>query len=70
MASRLKYAVILAASIFALALYPFGAANAQDKAALPDYVFSDVIRTRVLRHAHGDSSGVRGAAMLWPAEAS
>jgi len=40
------------------------------QATLPDYVFSDVIRTRVLRHAHGDSSGVRGAAMLWPVGAS
>jgi len=28
-------------------------------------VFSDDIRTRLLRHAHGDSSGVRGAAWLW-----
>jgi len=27
-------------------------------------VFSDDIRTRLLRHAHGDSSGVRGAAWL------
>ncbi|MCX8004804.1 MAG: ROK family protein [Burkholderiaceae bacterium] len=30
------------------------------------HVFSDVIATRLLRHRHGDSSGVRGAAMLWP----
>ncbi len=29
------------------------------------YVFSDVIRTRLLPHVHGDSSGVRGAAWLW-----
>ncbi len=29
------------------------------------YVFSDVIQTRLVRHAHGDSSGVRGAAWLW-----
>jgi len=28
--------------------------------------FSDRIRTRVVRAAHGDSSGVRGAASLWP----
>jgi len=27
-------------------------------------VFSDEVRTRLLRHAHGDSSGVRGAAWL------
>lgn len=31
---------------------------------LPRYVFSDSVRTQVLRAAHGDSSGVRGAAML------
>ncbi len=32
-----------------------------------DYVFSDCIRTRLLAPRHGDSSGVRGAAWLWPA---
>jgi len=31
------------------------------------YVFSDVVQTPVLRNKHGDSSGVRGAAWLWPA---
>ena len=31
------------------------------------YVFSDVVQTRLLRARHGDSSGVRGAARLWPA---
>lgn len=30
------------------------------------HVFSDDIRTRLVRNAHGDSSGVRGAAWLWP----
>jgi len=30
------------------------------------HVFSDSIRTRLLRNRHGDSSGVRGAAWLWP----
>ena len=30
------------------------------------YVFSDVVRTRLLPPVHGDSSGVRGAARLWP----
>lgn len=31
------------------------------------HVFSDEpVRTRLLRHRHGDSSGVRGAAWLWP----
>jgi fructokinase len=32
------------------------------------YVFSDAIRTRLARNRHGDSSGVRGAAWLWPPE--
>ena len=31
------------------------------------YVFSDVVDTPILRNHHGDSSGVRGAAWLWPA---
>jgi fructokinase len=31
------------------------------------YVFSDTFDTPILRAAHGDSSGVRGAAMLWDA---
>jgi len=30
------------------------------------YAFSDGIETSVLRAVHGDSSGVRGAAWLWP----
>jgi fructokinase len=29
------------------------------------YVFSDRVATRLARHVHGDSSGVRGAAWLW-----
>jgi fructokinase len=33
---------------------------------LPAYVFSDRVDTPVLRPRHGDSSGVRGAAWLWP----
>lgn len=33
-------------------------------------VFSDVCDTPVVRAAHGDSSGVRGAAWLWPPTAS
>ena len=36
---------------------------------LPAHVFSDVIATRIVRSRHGDSSGVRGAAWLWPAGA-
>jgi fructokinase len=31
------------------------------------YVFSDSVTTRLLPPRHGDSSGVRGAAWLWPA---
>jgi fructokinase len=34
---------------------------------LPEHVFSDRCTTPVLRNRHGDSSGVRGAAWLWPA---
>ncbi|MDP2320731.1 MAG: ROK family protein [Acidobacteriota bacterium] len=30
------------------------------------FVFSDRVATRLIRAAHGDSSGVRGAAWLWP----
>jgi fructokinase len=30
------------------------------------HVFSDQVATRLLKHHHGDSSGVRGAAWLWP----
>ena len=41
-------------------------------ALLPRYLFaagasSDPVATRVVRAVHGDSSGVRGAARLWPA---
>ena len=41
-------------------------------AVLPRYLFaagasSDPVATRVVRAAHGDTSGVRGAAWLWPA---
>lgn len=32
------------------------------------YVFSDVVTTPLVKNKHGDSSGVRGAAWLWPAE--
>ena len=31
------------------------------------HVFSDRVATRLVRAMHGDSSGVRGAAWLWPA---
>ncbi|MDZ7711892.1 MAG: ROK family protein [Rhodovibrio sp.] len=36
---------------------------------LPAYVFSDRVDTRIVAPRHGDDSGVRGAAWLWPAEA-
>lgn len=34
-------------------------------AELPRWVFTTDLATRVVRHRHGDSSGVRGAAWLW-----
>ncbi len=33
---------------------------------LPRFVFSDAVETKVVWNLHGDSSGVRGAAWLWP----
>ena len=33
-----------------------------------DYIFSDTVTTRLLPPHHGDASGVRGAARLWPNE--
>ena len=35
-------------------------------AALPPFVFTDQVTTRIVKNRHGDSSGVRGAAWLWP----
>ena len=35
---------------------------------LPAYIFSDRVDTRVVAPRHGDDSGVRGAAWLWPAD--
>ncbi len=35
-----------------------------------EYAFSDRVDTRLLHARHGDSSGVRGAAWLWPDEGS
>jgi fructokinase len=34
------------------------------------WVFSDEVDTRLVQAAHGDSSGVRGAAWLWPSSSS
>lgn len=31
-----------------------------------EHIFSDTVATRLVQHQHGDSSGVRGAAWLWP----
>lgn len=36
--------------------------------AIGPYVFSDVFETPIRPATHGDSSGVRGAAWLWPSE--
>ncbi len=34
----------------------------------PRWVFSDRVDTKLAKAVHGDSSGVRGAAWLWPVE--
>ena len=39
---------------------------AEVRARLPAHVFSDALTTPVVTNRHGDSSGVRGAAWLWP----
>ena len=49
-----------------------GMSNLPDQASavaglLPRYLFSDTVLTKVVPNLHGDSSGVRGAAWLWPA---
>jgi fructokinase len=36
-------------------------------AILPQHCFTDTLTTKLVRNKHGDSSGVRGAAWLWPA---
>lgn len=43
-------------------------APARIAAAMRPHVFSDVVDTEIRRAAHGDSSGVRGAAWLWDEE--
>ena len=45
-----------------------GPAVAELPRRLAPRVFSDDLRTRIVRSAHGDSSGVRGAAWLWAAD--
>ena len=32
---------------------------------IPKYIFSNQVKTKILKNVHGDSSGVRGAAWLW-----
>ena len=34
---------------------------------LPKYVYTSSFDTPIVKAQHGDASGVRGAAMLWPA---
>lgn len=34
---------------------------------MKEYVFSDFVDTPIVKNKHGDSSGVRGAAWMWPA---
>ncbi len=36
------------------------------RACITRHVFNDELRTQMLPNVHGDSSGVRGAAQLWP----
>jgi fructokinase len=50
-----------------LARYVFGAVSETRRGEPSDSSETQVVRTRFLRAAHGDSSGVRGAAWLWPA---
>jgi fructokinase len=38
----------------------------EGRAHIARNLFNDELRTALLPHAHGDSSGVRGAAQLWP----
>jgi fructokinase len=37
----------------------------EGRAQIARNIFNDALHTRLLRNAHGDSSGVRGAAQLW-----
>ena len=48
------------------AFTPAEFAHEDTRGFLRRYVFSDVIETPVVKNKHGDSSGVRGAAWLWP----
>jgi fructokinase len=37
-------------------------------AIITERIFSDMFETPIRKAVHGDSSGVRGAAWLWPVE--
>ncbi len=39
----------------------------EGRAHIARYTFNDELRTAIVPNVHGDSSGVRGAAQLWPA---
>ena len=43
-----------------------GSLYTEGREHLAQYVFNDELRTPILKNRHGDSSGVRGAAQLWP----
>ncbi len=47
-----------------------GELYAEVAALLPRHVFSDRCITPIVKNIHGDSSGVRGAAWLWPADSA
>src|SRR5262249_42419514 len=49
------------------ARYVFGAVSETRRGEPANPSETPIVRTRLLRAAHGDSSGVRGAAWLWPA---
>lgn len=55
-------AIVLGGGMSNLPDLPSAVSNRLDR-----YVFSDTVLTKVVLNAHGDSSGVRGAAWLWPA---
>lgn len=40
------------------------------RSCVAHHVFNDELRTAIVRNVHGDSSGVRGAAQLWPPAAT
>jgi fructokinase len=68
-----RYQDRLARSLATVIVLGGGLSNVTELyAALPplisQYTFSDYIDTPIVRAVHGDSSGVRGAAWLWPLE--